>query len=195
MPEPSDQVGETLFDLAKLADAEPGEEQSDAPTEPETVAVERRFAADNDPAKAVDNADHGVEGVEVLSLFRNDLGTEAERGDVKPELDDEGVDVTEIAVFDVEGSDPEASAKTGEKSHDDEERQGEDLPARQVTVPDHEMTKLLRKATTTAALGTMSRGKKSLLMRLELPMRLPEATVREVAKSRQGKRPAETSRA
>ena len=48
------------------------------------------------------------------------------------------------------------------------------------------------KATTTVALGTISRGKYTLLIRLELPIRLPEASLSAVEKNVHGSMPANT---
>src|SRR5258708_6906673 len=56
-------------------------------------------------------------------------------------------------------------------------------------------TKLTRKSTnetTTAAVGTMRRGKYTLLMRFELPMRLAEDSDNAVEKNCQGSSPANT---
>src|SRR5262245_1588468 len=57
------------------------------------------------------------------------------------------------------------------------------------------IAKLIRKSTKaviTAAIGTISRGKYTLLMRLALPMRLFEASATAVAEKLQGNMPANT---
>src|SRR5436309_877822 len=60
------------------------------------------------------------------------------------------------------------------------------------------MTKLMRnstKAVTTAAVGTISRGKYTLLIRLAFPTRLVEASLSAVENDVHGSMPAKTSRA
>src|SRR5262245_45225506 len=57
------------------------------------------------------------------------------------------------------------------------------------------IAKLIRKstkATITAAIGTINRGKYTLLMRLALPMRLFDASANAVAKKLHGNMPANT---
>src|SRR5262249_51566274 len=55
-----------------------------------------------------------------------------------------------------------------------------------------ELMRKSTKATITAAIGTINRGKYTLLMRWALPMRLFEASPSAVAKKLQGSRPANT---
>ncbi len=80
-----------------MPDAEPEEEGGDGQAQAEGGPVDGGLAAEEAPAEAVDDADHGVEGIEEAVLLGDDAGAEANRGDVEPELDDEGHDETEHA--------------------------------------------------------------------------------------------------
>ncbi len=52
-------------------------------------------------------------------------------------MDEEGDDVAEVAVLDVERGDPQAGAEGGEEGEEDEDGQQDDLPAGHEAVPDH----------------------------------------------------------
>ena len=82
------------------------------------------LAAKDRPAETVDDADHGVEGIEESPFFRNDAARKADRRDIEAKLDDEGNDVAEVAVFDVERGKPEAEAEGGAKGEHEKKRQG-----------------------------------------------------------------------
>jgi len=70
-------------------------------------------------------------------LLRDDVAAEADGGDIKAELDDKGDDVTEIPVFNVQGGNPESGAEAGQKGEEDEEREVEELPAGEKSIPEH----------------------------------------------------------
>ncbi len=97
----SNQIRKALFHFAELPDAEPEEEGGNGEAEAEGGPVDGGLAAEEAPAEAVDDADHGVEGVEEAVLLGDDAGAEADWGDVEAELDDEGDDEPEIAVLDI----------------------------------------------------------------------------------------------
>jgi hypothetical protein len=120
-----------------LPDAEPEEEGGDGKAEAESGPVDGGVAAEKAPAKAVDDADHGVEGVEEAVLLGDDARTETNRGDVEPELHDEGNDEAEIAVFDIQGGEPEAGPEGGEEGQGNEEGKKQDLPSWEELIPDH----------------------------------------------------------
>src|SRR5712671_5784962 len=126
-PDRSDQIGETLFHLAELANADPQEKAGDSKTETEARPIEAALAAEQAPAEAVDDADHGVERIEKTPLVRHDGGTEAHRRHIKAKLHDEWNDVAEIPIFDVEGRDPEADAQARRESNGREHRQQQNL--------------------------------------------------------------------
>ena len=134
----SDQIGEALFHFSELADAEPQEEAGDAEAEPKAGQIELAFAAEQAPAKSVDDADHRIEGIKQAPLLRDDAGAEADRRHIETELHDERNDVAEIAILDVERGDPQADPEAGHERDGREHRQQQNLPARHELVPDHQ---------------------------------------------------------
>lgn len=70
-------------------------------------------------------------------MLWDDAGAEAHRGDVKTELDEEGDDVSEIAIFDVQCGDPKAWPEGGEEGEDDKNGKEADLPAGKESVIEH----------------------------------------------------------
>jgi len=134
----SDEIREALFHLAELADAKPQEKDDDAPAQDEAGQVKIGFTAEDGPAESVDNAHDRVDRVQQAPLFGHDGGAEAHRRDVQAELDDEGDDVAEVSVLDVERGNPQPRSQACEKGHEDEEGKSEDLPAREELVPNHQ---------------------------------------------------------
>ncbi len=120
-----------------MPDAEPQEEGGDGDAEAEGGPVDGGLATEEAPAEAVDDADHGIKGVEEAVLLGDDAGAETDRGDVEAELDDEGDDEAEVAVFDVQGGEPEAGPEGGEEGEENEDREEEELPAGQEPIVDH----------------------------------------------------------
>ncbi len=120
-----------------MPDAEPEEEGGDGKAEAESGPVDGGLAAEEAPAEAIDDADHGVERIKQTPLFWDDAGAEADWGDVETELNDEGDDETKIAVFDIQGGEPEAGPEGSEKGEGDEDWQKQDLPAGKELVVDH----------------------------------------------------------
>ena len=116
----SDDVGEGFFGLTEVVMA-PGEHSEDEDAGAgEGGPMDLGLIAEEAPAKAVDDADHGVEGVGEFDPVGEGgagvdaIGGEEDGGAVGAELEDEGDDVHEVAVFDVEGGEPEAGAEGGE---------------------------------------------------------------------------------
>ncbi len=120
-----------------MPDAEPKEEGSNGEAEAEGGPVDGGLAAEEAPAEAVNDADHGVQRVEEAVLLGDDAGTEADRRDVEAELDDEGDDEAEIPIFDVQGGEPEAGPEGGEEGEHNKHGEEEELPAGQELVVDH----------------------------------------------------------
>jgi hypothetical protein len=137
----SNQVREAFFHFSELPDAEPEEEGGDDKAEAESGPVDGGLAAEEAPAEAIDDADHGVERIKQTPLFWDDVGAEADWGDVETELNDEGNDEAEIPVFDIQGCEPEAGPEGGEKGDEDEDGQKQDLPAGKELIPDHHADK------------------------------------------------------
>ena len=131
------QIGKGFFRFPEAGDAQVKEDGNDDQAEEKAGEVEGAVSAEETPAEAVDNPHHGIEAVEEAPLFRDDVAAEAHGGDVEAELDDEGDDVAEIPIFDVEGGDPESRAEAGQEGKDDEEGEVEDFPAGEESIPDH----------------------------------------------------------
>lgn len=134
----SNEIGEAFFHFPELADAEPEEKGGDAEAAVKSWPINPAFPAKDAPAEAINHADHGVQAVEEPPLFGHDGAAEADRRYIEPELDDEGDDVFEVAVFDIEGRDPERGAKAGAQCHGDEGGEQEYLPTGNELIPDHE---------------------------------------------------------
>lgn len=87
-----------------MADAEPEEEGDEAPAQDEAGPVDLGLAAEDGPAEAVDDADHGVEGVEQPPLLGDDAGLQQRPGEaddgllVAPGDVAPGEDVEQLAV-------------------------------------------------------------------------------------------------
>ena len=134
----SDQIGKALFHFPELADAQPQEKAGDAEAEPEAGPIELAFAAEQAPAKPVDDADHRIEGISKTPLIRDDARAEPDRRHIEAQLHDERNDVTEIPILDVERRDPHADTEAGHERDAREHRQQQNLPARHELVPDHQ---------------------------------------------------------
>jgi hypothetical protein len=133
----SNQVREAFFHFGELPDAEPEGEGGDVKAEAESGQIDGGLAAEGAPAEAVDDADHGVKGVEEAILIGDNARTEPNGGDVKTKLNDEGDDEAEMAVFDIQGGEPEAGPEGSEKGDEDEDGQKQDLPAGKELIPNH----------------------------------------------------------
>ncbi len=120
-----------------MPDAEPEEEGGDGEAEAEGGPVNGGLAAEEAPSETVNDADHRVQRVEETVLLGDDARTEADRRDVEAELDDEGDDEAEIAVFDIQGGEPEAGPEGGEEGKENEDGEQEELPAGEELVVDH----------------------------------------------------------
>src|SRR5438132_6713673 len=134
----SDQVGKALFHFPKLTNTGPKEEQRNGDAEQETWQIERAFAPQQAPSKPVDNARHRIEVICQAPWLRDDVRAEPDRRHIEAELHDERDDVAEVAVFDVQRSDPHADANARDESNRREYRQQHDLPAGRETIPAHE---------------------------------------------------------
>src|SRR5262249_32296561 len=96
------------------------------------------LAAQEAPAKTINHSHYWVQAVPEAPYFGDHSGGEAHRGDIEPELDDEGDDVAEIAVLDIERREEEGGAEARQDCEGDEEGKEEDLHAREHFVPDHD---------------------------------------------------------
>jgi len=99
--------------------------------------MERRLAAQQAPAETIDDADHRVKRIEQAPFLRHDAAAETDWRDVKPELHDERNDVTEVAILNVEGAEPEAGAESAGKGQGHERRQEQQVPVWEEVVPEH----------------------------------------------------------
>src|SRR5437016_9617187 len=106
----SDDIGKCPFHFAEVPNAGHAEEGGDESRNQESRKLKWDLAAEEGPAEAVDDADHRVERVEQMPFFGDDRAAETDRRNVKTELHDEWDDVTEVAVFDVQRTEPEAGA-------------------------------------------------------------------------------------
>src|SRR6185437_10423145 len=95
-----DDVRKLTLDAAKGANAPPQEEGGDRETENEPRQIDGAFAADNAPAKTVDDADHRIEIVEEPPAFGHDRARETHWRDIEAELKRERNDEAEVAIFD-----------------------------------------------------------------------------------------------
>lgn len=109
-------VRKALLHLPKIPDAEPEEECGDRHADAEALGIERGVAAEDAPAEAINDADHGIEGIEQAPFLWDDTAGEADRRNVKAELHDERDDITEIPVFHIERGDPEARPEGGDQA-------------------------------------------------------------------------------
>jgi hypothetical protein len=82
---PSDQIRKARIGLAET-DAEPQEKRRDRSANRAAREVKLAPSAKQAPAKAVDDSDQRVEGIEQPPLRRHDLRTEPDRRDIKPKL-------------------------------------------------------------------------------------------------------------
>ena len=81
----------------------------------QTLSREWRVTAGNGPTKTVDDTNHRIERVEQAPFFGNNRAAETDRRNVKPELDDEGNNIAKIAVFYVQGRQPDTGAGGSEQ--------------------------------------------------------------------------------
>src|SRR5258708_40240245 len=109
--------------MPESADTPPKEKRGDAQAGDEARPIERTIAAKQAPTKTVNNSDDGIEAVEQAPLLRHDGAGEANGRDIEAELQQEGNDVAEIAIFDVQRGDPEGWANAGQERQQDENRQ------------------------------------------------------------------------
>jgi len=101
------------------------------------LPVQLRLTQDT-PAKPVDHAHHRVEVVPETVLFRHHVAAESHRRNVQAKLHDEGNDIPEVAVLDIQRGEVESDPEGGEKREDDEQGQENDLPGRHILVKRHE---------------------------------------------------------
>src|SRR6266403_5145860 len=80
-------------------------------------------AAGDGPAKAVNDAGHGIEAVEPAPALGDEGGRVGDGRSKHPELGEERHDVADVAIKRVEGGKPQAHAQSGEKR--EEEQRGE----------------------------------------------------------------------
>src|SRR5579864_2034783 len=124
----SDHVRKAALDAPEGADAEPQEEGGDGHAEQEARQIDRAVAADDAPAEAVDDADHRIEVVEQPPLFRDDRAGETDRRDIEAELQREGDDKTEVAIFYDDCRSPDRRPEARQHDQQDEQGQQQDLP-------------------------------------------------------------------
>ncbi len=96
------------------------------------------MAAEESPAKAVDDARHGVEAVEPAPLLRHDAARIGDRRQEQPKLRQKREGVLHVAIHGVEGREPETDGQGGGQGEQDEQRQRHDLPAGNDPIPGHE---------------------------------------------------------
>src|SRR6516165_3126985 len=177
-----------VFHFSELSDAQPQKKPGDSETKNEAGPIEPGVAPEQTPAKSINNADHRIEGIDQTPLVRDNAGTESNRRHIEAQLHNERDNVAKIPILDVERGDPHAHTQAGHERNAGEHRQQQNLPARHKLVPDHQShedrkaDKKVHEGDLTAAIGTINRGKYTLLMRLALPMRLFDVSVSAVAK-------------
>ena len=72
--------------------------------------------ADDHPAKAVDDADHGVERIEQAPFVGTNVTAETHRRNIQPHLHDKRDNIAKIAVFDIERGNPITQSERGQSS-------------------------------------------------------------------------------
>ena len=68
----------------------------------EAGQIKLALPSQNAPAKPIDDADDGVQGIQQAPLLRNDARAIADRRRIEAELNEERNDVAEVPVFDVQ---------------------------------------------------------------------------------------------
>src|SRR5256885_4346065 len=74
------------------------------------------------PAKAVNNACHGIKTIEPAPTLRNERAGVGDGRSEHPELEKERHDVSDVAIKRIERGEPQADAKSGEDGEEQEER-------------------------------------------------------------------------
>src|SRR5205807_8782059 len=90
------------------------------------------------PAEAVNDPDHWIERIGEPPLVRDNPGAVSDRRDVKPELNDEWDDISEISVLNVQSRDPNPDAEARDECNGGENGQEQNVPAWHECVPDHQ---------------------------------------------------------
>src|ERR1700739_2524981 len=98
----SDKIGKATFRFSEAVDTEPQKEHGDAAAGRQARHIERALPAEDRPAKAVNDADHRVEGVKQPPLPGHHTRAEPDRRYIQAELHDERNNVAEVPVFDIE---------------------------------------------------------------------------------------------
>src|SRR5882762_9479806 len=107
----SEQIDKTLFHFPELADSQPHEKGGYGHAEPDAGQIELALPAEQAPAKPVNDANQGIQGINKPPFVRNDARAKADRRPVKAQLHDERNDVAKIPILDVECRDPHADSK------------------------------------------------------------------------------------
>src|SRR5690348_13412906 len=115
-----DDVGKGFLQAAEVEEA--ADEQYENGGDGDGGHGAGRGAAEKAPAKAFDDAGHGIDAEEdLLPVSLDDAGRVDDGRDEKPELHHEVDDVADVAILDVEGGEPESYGKSGEKRERDED--------------------------------------------------------------------------
>jgi len=130
-------IRESLLGLAKIPDAANAQREGNADTDEKARRPDAALTAEQGPAESVDDAYHGVKRVKQPPPGGNHAAAEADGGNVKAELNDEGDNVTEIAVLDIQRGKPEPHAERRSEGQHDKERKSQQMPIRQEPVKGH----------------------------------------------------------
>ncbi len=132
----SDDIGEAALGTPKIPDACRHEKDHASDGNCQARPVNVVLATENAPAKAVDDTDDGIEGIEQLKSFGHDVAEESDGRDVKAELDNEGDNKPEIAIFHHQRGNPQSNPEGGGKGEQYEQWQENDVGRRHKTVPE-----------------------------------------------------------
>src|SRR5438552_14487632 len=97
----SDQIGEAFLHFSELAETQPKKKAGQNEAEEEAGPIEPAFTPKQAPAETIDDADHGIEGVEKKPLVRDDPRAESDRRHIEAHLHQEWDDVPKIPILNV----------------------------------------------------------------------------------------------
>jgi hypothetical protein len=131
-------IGKAFLRFAEVPNAEPEENSDNAHGEHKAGNIDVRVTVADSPAEPVNNANHGIQGIDQAPVLRYDLAAETNRRDEESELCNKRNNVTEIAKFDVKSSEEQSRTERGEKRQQREQRKSEHSPVRQEAKADHQ---------------------------------------------------------
>lgn len=113
----SKEIGKGPLGFAEISHANPEHDHKDRPAGDETRQIELGLAPQKAPTEAVDDPHRRVETVDEPPFLRNGGAGEAHRRGIEAKLQDEGNDVSEVPVFDVQSGEEQRRAQARQHRH------------------------------------------------------------------------------